>query len=99
MAENPLQELMDKMREQIKAEVKEELKDVFLAKPDVLDGYEAADMLRISYWQVMYAAKSGKIPSFKMGRRVLFRRDALLGWAMKQEELKFRKVCKIRRVG
>jgi len=85
------------MREQIKAEVKEELKDAFPSKPDVLDGYEAADMLRISYWQVMYAAKSGAIPSFKIGRRVLFRRDALLGWAREQEELKRRKMCKIRR--
>ena len=99
MAENPLQGLLDAMREQIKAEVKAELQDAFPAKPDVLDGYEAADMLRISYWQVMYAAKTGMIPSFKMGRRVLFRRDALLAWATKQEETKRRKLGKIRRVG
>ena len=99
MAENPLQEFLDDMRAQIKAELKEELKqDITQLKPDVLDGHEAAEMLRISYWKVSNDAKNGKLPCFKVGNRVLFRRDKLLEWAAEQENAG-KKGCKIRRVG
>ena len=88
---NPLQDLIDQVYERIKAE----------AKPaqDVLDGHETAELLRVSYWKVMTDAKAGKIPFFRMGQRVLFRRDALLQWVAGQEEANTKKPGKIRRVG
>ena len=88
---NPMQELIDQVVERLKAETK--------PTADVLDGHEAAELLRVSYWKVMTDAKAGKIPFFRMGQRVLFRRDALLQWVVGQEEGNVKKNGKIRRVG
>lgn len=86
---------MDEMIDQVVARVRAETKPV----QEVLDGREAAELLRVSYWKVMTDAKAGKIPFFRMGQRVLFRRESLLQWAAEQEAALVKKPEKIRRVG
>ena len=86
-----IEEMIDQVVERVRAETK--------PAQEVLDGREAAELLRVSYWKVMTDAKAGKIPFFRMGQRVLFRRDALLHWAAAQEEAPAKKTGKIRRVG
>ena len=43
----------------------------------ILTAKEVAEILRISYWLVIKLAKQKKIPNFKLGTRVLFRKEAL----------------------
>lgn len=39
----------------------------------------------VSYWKLLELAKAGKIPHFRVGGRVLFRRSSLEGWLAEQE--------------
>lgn len=48
--------------------------------PDVLDRGEAAEYLRISLSELGYLIASERVPSFKLGRRRLFRRSSLDAW-------------------
>jgi len=53
---------------------------------DVLNGNEAASLLRSNYYNVMKKAKFGEIPSFRFGGKVLFRRSTLEKWMQEQEQ-------------
>ncbi len=46
--------------------------------PSVLTADEVAAMLRISRWQAYELAKSGRLPSLRLGRAVRFPRRAVL---------------------
>lgn len=66
--------------------------------PDVLDGKETAEYLKISYWSVITRAKKGLLPSFTIGSRVLFRRESLDEWMRAHEQDRQPKPSKIRRI-
>lgn len=40
----------------------------------------------ISYWKLLELVRAGKIPYFKVGSRILFRRDALDNWISELEK-------------
>lgn len=42
----------------------------------------------ISYWKLLELVKAGKIPCFKVGSRILFRREALDQWVQELEQNK-----------
>ncbi|MBS4029939.1 MAG: helix-turn-helix domain-containing protein [Clostridiales bacterium] len=45
----------------------------------------AAEYLGISYWLLLQMCKAGQIPHFRVGGRILFRREALDLWMSEQE--------------
>jgi excisionase family DNA binding protein len=47
---------------------------------EVLTIQDVAVMLRVSRTKVQQHVVAGKLPHFRMGRRVLFFRDALVKW-------------------
>jgi excisionase family DNA binding protein len=51
----------------------------------MLEAQEAADYLRISYWNLLEQAKKGVIPCVRIGRRVLFSQEGLEAWIEEQE--------------
>ena len=52
---------------------------------------EAAERYRTSEWQLNSLARRGDIPSFKFGRRRLFRLEDLEEWERQQIEAEARK--------
>ena len=66
--------------------------------PEVLDGKQAAQYLKISYCSVITRAKKGLLPSFTIGSRVLFRKESLEEWMREQEQARQPKPVKIRRI-
>lgn len=52
----------------------------------ILKMSEVAEMLRLNYCTMSRKAKSGEIPSFKIGGRILFRLSSINGWIDAQEE-------------
>ncbi|MCC8097086.1 MAG: helix-turn-helix domain-containing protein [Eubacterium sp.] len=46
-------------------------------KNNLMDSYEAADFLHISYWHLMDLVRRGKIPHIRFSRKVLFRETTL----------------------
>ena len=51
---------------------------------DILDVVDAAKFLRVSEKTLRTYTKSGRIPSVRLGRRLLYSRSALLEWAARQ---------------
>lgn len=51
-----------------------------------LKAREAASFLGISYWKLLDMAKRGEIPHVRVGKLLLFRRDSLENWLVKQEQ-------------
>jgi len=51
-------------------------KTVMTAKEASIDYFENT----ISYWKLLELAKAGKIPYFKIGSRILFKRESLDNW-------------------
>ena len=51
-------------------------KTVMTAKEASKDYFENT----ISYWKLLELAKAGKIPYFKVGSRILFKRESLDNW-------------------
>lgn len=52
----------------------------------VFDSREAAAYLHIHYDTVIKSARRGELPHFKVGRKLLFRKDSLDEFIRKQEE-------------
>lgn len=48
--------------------------------PDVLTVHQAAKLLGLGLHTVYEAAGRGEIPHRRIGRRILFSRDAILAW-------------------
>ncbi len=48
---------------------------------------EAANYLGISYWLILELVKRKQIPCTNLGRRKLFRKQALDDWMTEQEEI------------
>jgi excisionase family DNA binding protein len=55
-----------------------------MAEPEVLDAYEAADLLGAHVETVRRLARRGDIPSFKLGSEWRFSREALRRWFSEQ---------------
>jgi excisionase family DNA binding protein len=47
---------------------------------------EAADMLGISYIKILDLANRGTLPHARLGKRLVFRKDALLRWLEREFE-------------
>lgn len=54
-------------------------------KKATMTAKEAAGYMGISYWKFLEEIKAGRIPHFKIGNRVLCRREALDEWMKRQE--------------
>lgn len=52
----------------------------------VFDTKEAAAYLKVHYETLLKGARRGEIPHFKVGRKVLFRKESLDEFIRKQEE-------------
>ncbi|QAT43474.1 helix-turn-helix domain-containing protein [Aminipila luticellarii] len=52
----------------------------------VFDSHETAVYLHIHYDTVIKSARRGEIPHFKVGRKLLFRKDSLDEFIRRQEE-------------
>jgi len=55
-------------------------------KPITINSKQAAAMLGISYWQILEMAKRGEIPYIPVGKKRLFREEALLRWLIEREQ-------------
>lgn len=53
---------------------------------EVMTMPEAVDFTRISDWKLRQEVNAGRIPHFRVGRRILFRRSSLESWMSEQEE-------------
>jgi excisionase family DNA binding protein len=53
--------------------------DVYF-RPEVMNAEEACIFLRISKWALYDAATRGEVPHQRIGRRLVFSRQALLQW-------------------
>lgn len=56
--------------------------------PEILDVSEVRREIffdKLSDWTIYELAKKGKIPHFKIGKRVYFRRSSLITWIAEQE--------------
>ena len=49
---------------------------------EILNIKEAAQLTRLKVSTIYFYCESGRIPYLKVGARVLFRRDDLLGWLL-----------------
>lgn len=48
-----------------------------------LTAKEVAPMLGISYWMVTQLCKRGKLPHFRIGKRILFNKETMIEWTKK----------------
>lgn len=53
---------------------------------EVIDIREASEFLTISEWKLRQEVKKRTIPHFRVGKRILFRRSALISWIEDQEQ-------------
>ena len=54
---------------------------------------EAAEYLGISYWLITQLVRRKQIPCSRVGKRILFRKEALDIYLSKQEQDSIRKSC------
>lgn len=50
-----------------------------------LTAKEASEYLGVSYWLILEMSKRKELPHIRAGKRVLFRKEALLAWMREQE--------------
>lgn len=58
-----------------------------MTEPEILTAAEVANWLRLSEAQVSAKARSGELPSFKVGRWRRFRRSSVQAWLDAQERV------------
>ena len=58
----------------------------------ILSLNELAEYLRISKSTLYQLSAVGKIPSFKVGKQLRFRRNSIDGWIARKEKLKARRI-------
>ena len=58
-----------------------------------LTAKEAAEYLGISYWLITQLVKRKQIPCSRVGKRILFRKEALDIYLSKKEKISLEKVC------
>lgn len=58
-----------------------------------LTAKEAAEYLGISYWLITQLVRRKQIPCSRVGKRILFRKEALDIYLSKQEQDSIRKSC------
>lgn len=56
-------------------------KSVMTAKEVASDYFEGS----VSYWKVLEEFRCGRMPGFKIGPRIFFRRESLDKWVMQEE--------------
>ncbi|WP_312647533.1 helix-turn-helix domain-containing protein [Aminipila sp.] len=59
----------------------------------VFDSHEAAEYLHIHYDTVIKSARRGEIPHFKVGRKLLFRKESIDEFIRQQEEGDSNDIC------
>ena len=58
-----------------------------------LTAKEAAEYLGVSYWLITQLVRRKQIPCSRVGKRILFRKEALDIYLSKQEQDSLRKFC------
>ena len=59
---------------------------------DILNLSELVEYLRISKSTLYQLSEAGKIPSFKVGKQLRFRKGAIDNWIAKEEKRKARRI-------
>ena len=65
--------------------MKQPITDTTLPEPVLMDAPSAARFIGLSERTMWRLVKSQAVPHIRIGRRVLFRREALAVWAVSQE--------------
>ena len=56
-----------------------------VVESEIMNAQEAAEYLKISYWLILKMARESRIPTFRCGNKIMFRKSTIDSYIRAQE--------------